>query len=136
MNFFRGALKKMGFSIIEAVLGIVLISSCFLSLVNVLSDSTLANIKIDFLTSAVLLARGEMSRVLSKNFDNIVTVGSQNFGGDFSNYNYTITVDYVDPLDPNISVQGPTDLKKITVVVSAVGRPDMVYMQDLKVKIQ
>lgn len=128
--------KKNGFSIVEAILGVVIISSCFLSLVNVMSDTTLANIKIDFLTTSVLLARGKMSEVMAKDFDAITSIGGQNFGGDFSSYDYSITANYVNSSDLDAAVAGPTDFKKVTVAVSLAGRPDTVNIEDLKVKIQ
>lgn len=128
--------RQNGFSIIEAILGIVIISSCFLSLVNVMTDSTLANIKIDFLSTSVLLARGKMSEVMAKDFDSISGISDISFGGDFSNYNYSIIVNYVSPSDLDAAATDPTDYKKIIVSVSLAGRPDTINIANLKVKIQ
>lgn len=127
---------KNGFSMVEAILGVVIISSCFISLMNVMSDTTIANIKVDFLTTSVLLARGKMSEVMARDFDSITNVADQSFGGDFSSYNYSVTASYVNSSDLNTAVAGPTDYKKVTVAVSLAGRPDTVTIEDLRVKIQ
>lgn len=133
MKFMPG---KRGFSIVEAVLGTAIISACFLSLVSIMTDTTLTNIKIDFIATSVLLARDKVSEVMAKNFDSVASEAKQDFSGNFSNYNYTVTVNYVNQANPDVAVAGPTDLKKVDVAVSFTDRPDTVHIYDLKVKIQ
>lgn len=121
-----------GFSLIEAILAIVLLSASFLGLVHVMSDTTTHNIDIDISTTAVMLAREVMDQTKAKSFSNVSSVSATSFGGDFANYTYAISVGYVNSGDLNTTVAGPTSYKRITVTVTANGWTGNIMLYDLK----
>lgn len=121
-----------GFSLIEAIISIVLLSASFLGLVHVMSSTTTHNIDIDISTTSVMLAREVMDQTKAKSFSNVSSVSSTSFGGDFANYTYAISVGYVNSGDLNTTVAGPTSYKRITVTVTANGWTGNIALYDLR----
>lgn len=125
-----------GFTLIDAVLAIVIVATSFLALGSVISSTTMQNIDIDLSTTALLLARGRMDEVMARDFDSTSSAAQANFAGDFAGYHSTVTVTYVDSANLDTSVVGPTDFKRVLV---AVGHPSWVgsiQLFDLKVKLE
>lgn len=110
--------SRSGFSLIEAVLAIVLLGASFLGLSLLLSNTTVHNIDLDISNTAILLARDTMVETKAQKFDDIDDVSITAFGGDFSDYSYQVEVDYIDPTDLDVPVAGPTAYKRITVTVT------------------
>lgn len=127
--------KAKGFTLIEAVLAVVLVASAFLSLSYLISNTTLFNINLDMSTTAIMLARGQMAEAMAKPYANVQEVAQTNFGGDFSAYRYQIAVDYVNPGDLNTPVAGPTDYKRVVVTVTAVGWLGVVELFSIKTNV-
>lgn len=113
--------NKNGFSLVETILAVVLLAMSFLSICYLLSNTTLSNAEIDISTSAVLLAQQKMEEISAKDFDDIASIVQTNFPGNFSRYSSEVTVDYVNSTNLDTSVAGPTDYKRIRVVVTASG---------------
>jgi len=124
--------KRRGFSLIEVILAIVVLSASFLGLVYALSNTTLHNIDLDISTTAILLAREKMSETTAKPFANVVGVSTTGFGGDFSDYSYEVEVDYVDASDLDTAVVGPTEYKRITVTITSAGWAGNIELFNLK----
>ena len=110
--------SRSGFSLIEAVLAIVLLGASFLGLSLLLSNTTVHNIDLDISNTAILLARDTMVETKAQKFDDIDDVSITAFGGDFSDYSYQVEVDYVDPTNLDAPVAGPTAYKRIIVTVT------------------
>ena len=110
--------SRSGFSLIEAVLAIVLLGASFLGLSLLLSNTTVHNIDLDISNTAILLARDTMVETKAQKFDDIDDVSITAFGGDFSDYSYQVDVDYVDPTNLDAPVAGPTAYKRIIVTVT------------------
>lgn len=127
-----GLRKKGGFSLIEAILAVVVLAACFFGLTYVLSNTTTQNIDIDISTTAVLLAREKMAETKAKNFADIVDVASTNFGGNFTDFNYEVATEYVNSTGLDLPVAGPTDYKRIVVTVTGLEWPGSISLCDLK----
>lgn len=126
-----GRRRNRGFSIIDATLSIVLISFSYVTLGSVLSWTSLKSADLEIANTALLLARGKMAQETALSFGSVADVSATNFGGDFSKYQYVVNVDYVDASDLNTSVTGPTDYKRIEVIVSATGWNGSIKIYDL-----
>ena len=124
--------SKSGFSLIEAVLAIVLLAASFLVLAHLLSNTTVHNIDLDISNTAILLARDAMVEAKAQKFDDIDDVSITAFGGDFGDYNYQVEVDYVDPTDLGTPVAGPTAYKRITVTVTMSDWSGIIKLYGLK----
>lgn len=121
-----------GFSLIEAVISIVILASSFLGLVHVLSNTTTQNIDIDISTTAVLLAQETMAEEKASAFSGVTSIETTSFGGDFANYFYNVDVRYVNPGNLDQIVAGPTSYKRIVVTVTMTGWPGSIVLYDLK----
>lgn len=126
-------LRTAGFSLIDAVLAIVLVASAFVALAGVLSETSLKNANVDISTAAILLARGKMAQVKAMDFASVADVSNTSFGGYFSNYSYAIDVEYVDEADLTTPAAGATDYKRVEVVVGCSGWAGSVDLYDLMV---
>ncbi len=127
--------SRRGFSLIEAILATVLLAASFISISFLLSNTTLSNYDLDVSTTAVLLAQQRMEQTTAKSFEDIASVSQTNFSGNFANYNYEVLVDYVDPANLDASVAGPTDYKRIRVIVRAGGWNGAITLYDIKTKL-
>lgn len=123
---------KNGFSLIEAVLAIVLLAASFVGISYVLSNTTTQNIDIDISTTAILLGRETMAITMAKDFADVLDVAQTSYGGDFSSYKYQVDVDYVDAADLDASVVGPTDYKRVVVAVTATNWGGNISLYDIK----
>jgi len=126
------ATRQSGFSLIEVILIILIIGASFSGLSVVLSNTTVGNMDLDIATQAVFLARGKMAETKAKSFANVASVGSTNYGGDFSRYNYQVDVDYVEDTDLDTPVVGPTEYKRIIVTVTASGWSGSIQLYELR----
>lgn len=124
--------RELGFSMIEAILAIVILASSFLGISYVLSNTTIFNIDLDRSTTAILLARGKMEEIKARSFDDINSIATTNFGGTFAEYNYSVNVAYVDGSDLNTAAPGTTIYKRIIVSVGASSWPGDIKLHNIK----
>lgn len=124
-----------GFSLVEAVIAIVVLSSFFIGISYVMSNTTLHNADIDRSITAIFLAREKMDETMAKDFANISSVAQTAFTGDFAIYRYQVDFTYVNAADLDTSVPGPTEYKRIVVLITATGWTGNVRLYDLKVNI-
>ena len=59
-----------------------------------------------------------------------------NFTGDFSNFSAAVNVSYVNSTDLDTAVAGPTDYKRVEVVVGHSNWAGNIRLFDLKAKLQ
>lgn len=108
-------MSKKGFTIIETVifivvLGIVLAPFSIL-IVNVMAKNAYSQAW----ATSVAIAEGEMERVTNLRFQSVegeIPVAL------FTTTNYQVNVDYVNANDLNTPVAGPTDYKRVQIVVN------------------
>ena len=125
-----------GFTLIDAVLAIVIITASFMAMGSVISTTTMQNVDVDMSSTAILLARGKMAEVMARDFDSIATAAQTPFSGDFAGYSSAVNVSYVGAADLDAAAGGPTDYKKVEVVVTHGAWVGAIRLFDLKVKMQ
>ena len=127
--------NRKGFTIIEAVLAIVILSASFLGLAAVLSNTSLTSIDLDVSTTAILLGRSTMAKTIAKPFANITTVTTTAYGGSFSDFSYKVDVDCVDPADldtPTACTGDAANYKRVMVTVTGTGWPGNIELTNLR----
>jgi prepilin-type N-terminal cleavage/methylation domain-containing protein len=90
--------KNNGFTLIETVIGIVVIGIISLGLLAVFTGVFTNACRDEVLTIATSLAKGELERVTRLSFASIVDQNRDapvSFGGNFANYSWQIRVDPV-----------------------------------------
>jgi len=122
-----------GFTIIEAILAIVILMAAFVSLSSLMTETTRDNIEVDVYTTNILLARRTMAETMAKRFDLVQTVGTTSYGGNFAGYSYDIDVDYVERSAVNTPVLYPTDYKRVMIIVTSSGLTGNIVLHGLKV---
>ena len=97
-------MRKKGFSLLELVMVIVVISLSSVGLVAVMQQ-VVANIhKPKVIATATALAEEQMERVMMLSFAATSSQASQNFTGNMSAYSYTVTVNSIDANDKKVVV--------------------------------
>jgi len=87
-----------GFTLIETVIGIVIIGVVFAGLLAVFTGVFTNAMRDEALTVATSLAKGELERVTRRSYINIVDQNRGapvSFGGNFVNYSWQVRVDPV-----------------------------------------
>ena len=87
---------KEGFTLIETIIGIVVIGVVFMGLLATVTGVFTNAGRDEAVTVAISLAKGEMERVTRLRFANIADQNRDapaSFGGNFSNYSWQIRVD-------------------------------------------
>jgi prepilin-type N-terminal cleavage/methylation domain-containing protein len=128
-------LSKRGFTIIEVVIAIALISLAFLGITQALLKTTEYNIDVDITTNSILLARDAMATTMAKDFADIDDVSTTNFSAPFDDYSYQVNVDYVEPTNLDTPVAGPTDYKRIVTTITANGWTGNIMLYNVKVNL-
>lgn len=96
----RADMNKKGFTLIETVIGIVVIGIIALGLFSAFTGVFTNACRDEVLTVAVSLAKGEMERVAHLAFSAINSTPDTNFQGNFSNYSCQVIVSQV-PFAPD-----------------------------------
>lgn len=104
---------KKGLTLIETIIGMVIITIAFYILIQVFINLTPRTATIEDLNKKTYLAQEKIEEFLARRFDQMSGEISGNFSGSFSNYNYKIVVTYVATSDLNTAVPGPTPFKNI-----------------------
>lgn len=128
--------KSGGFSVVDAVLSVVLVASSYLALGAVLTDTSLKSVNMEVSTAAVFLARAKMAQVKAQDFATVNDEGSTAFTSPFSQYYSTVSIDYVETGDLNTPVAGPTDYKRVEVVVGRSEWAGAIHLYDLLVNLE
>ncbi len=110
-------MKRSGFTLIETIMGVVVIAISFYLLIAVLINLTPRTARVETITKKVYLAQEKMEEFLARGFAVAGNLGPSSFPGNFSNYQYQVIVTYVATNELNTAVGGPTPFKNVKVRV-------------------
>lgn len=110
--------RTRGFTLVEAVITIaimgVVLAPFSVLVVNVMRQNAYSQVQ----ATAVSLAEGKMEDLTGTRFSLLVDAAATAFAVPFDNYTYQIVVDYVNSNDLDTAVVGPTDFKRVKVVIN------------------
>jgi len=107
-----------GFSLIELIISIVVISICAISLATMYQEASRGSYKTEATTVATILAEDKLEETLMDGYSGVSSVGSTAFDSPFGDYTYQVTVNYVNAADLETSVDPTvTDYRTIEVQV-------------------
>ena len=112
--------RRAGFNLIDLVIAIVIVSiglSTTLASLGVMGQRQVLN---ESLFDAGMMAQALMDRALNKGFANVGTLTGTSLTYDaayYPNYTYDLNVGYVNVTNLNTIVGGPTNYKRVEVVV-------------------
>lgn len=110
---------KKGFSLIELIISIVIISIAALSIAFLYQQALTGSLEVRELTVATGLAKEKMEEVLLSSFSGVDDIPETSFSAPFSNYNYEVDVCYVQDTDLDTCVDPTTtDYKKVEILLS------------------
>ena len=89
------SMKKMGFTLLEVITAVAIMSIVLVSVYKLHSQSIAMNIEARFYTQAPMLAQGKLAELESSSEDEIVD-DSGEFGENFPGYTWSVAVDSVD----------------------------------------
>ena len=113
--------RANGFTLIEMVMTIIISLIVFYPMLSVFSNIASKSPTLESLAISSSLASSKLEEVSNRKFENILSIPSTSFGGSFSEYNYSVTVNYVSDSDLNTPVDPTiTDYKLIKVNVRGV----------------
>lgn len=111
--------RARGFSLIETMLAVLIIGICVtpisILIINVMSQ----NIHTQALATAASLAEARLEDVLSMRFSAVNNTTPAVFTQPFGAYSWRVVSDYVDAGNLNSPVAGPTDYKRVQVIVNS-----------------
>ena len=130
--------KNKGFTLIEIIVSIVVISIAFYTLISTMGGVTLRNVDSQQLLKAAFLAEQVMEEFTMEGKDwntQLVSQETQSFTGDFSVFSYKVDVHYVDLTDlDGTAATPPTDYKRVVVTVTGEALQSPAVLTTLKVK--
>jgi Tfp pilus assembly protein PilV len=112
-------MRYAGFTLIETVIFIIVLSIALTPLSIMLVNIAQQNIYSQAYSTAIALAEGEMERILNIPFSSISSETQTAFTSPFGVYRRQAIVDYVNPTDLNTAVAGPTSYKRIRLLVDS-----------------
>lgn len=108
---------KKGFTLIETVVGLVIIGIAFYVLISVFIAIAPRTARVETLNKKAYLAQEKIEEYLTRPFTAVSSVAASSFAGNFSSYNYQIVVTYVATSDLNSAVGYATPFKNVRVRV-------------------
>ncbi|MCM8775116.1 MAG: type II secretion system GspH family protein, partial [Candidatus Omnitrophica bacterium] len=84
--------QQKGFTLIELIIGLVVISIAVGTMVSVFADVVYSSVLPEIINTSAALAEQELERVSGMRFSSIANEGPTNYPGAFSSYSYQITV--------------------------------------------
>jgi len=111
--------NKRGFSLIELVIAIVIISTCAIGVAIMFQEASSGSYIAVVMTVATALAEEKMEETLRLGYSSASSVSSTAFASPFDDYTYEVIVHYVDESDLDTSVDPTvTDYKNVEVQIS------------------
>jgi prepilin-type N-terminal cleavage/methylation domain-containing protein len=108
---------RRGFTLFEVIASIVVSGIIIYAVLAIYITSGFKGINVEIYTVAQMLAEDKLEEVMVKDFANVTSASQTNFSGDLSNYSHQIVVNYVQGSNLNNPVGGPTEYKKIRVMI-------------------
>ncbi|MFA6432056.1 MAG: type II secretion system protein [Candidatus Margulisiibacteriota bacterium] len=109
--------NKPGFTLIETIMAIVIISILFYTLIAIFVTIIPRAQKLESIDKKIYLAQEKSEELLSRSFATIANVAATSFSGDFSNYYFSVDWTYVASTELNTAVVGPTNFKRVKISV-------------------
>ena len=117
--------NNKGFTLIELVFEITVLSLLIIPTVLLLGQLSLTVVQTEANSIATALCVQKAEEVLWSYDYSTVSASSGNFNAPYSDYSYTVTIDYVDAANPAATVAS-SNYKRATVTVSHSSIPDVV----------
>ncbi len=106
---------RPGLTMIELVVGIVIVSIAFYALIAVFATIAPRTATIENIDKKSFLAQEKMEELMARPWDSLPTLESGSFSGSFSIYQYQISVTQVATAD--LSTPAPSNLARVSVRV-------------------
>lgn len=106
-------MKRAGFTLVEMVLAIAVIGIAFYALISVFITVAPRNVNVEDLTRATHLAFEKIEEATVKGYTGVSTDTTGDFTGDFSNFKYRLTLDFVTSSEPDVAAPGITDYQRV-----------------------
>jgi type II secretory pathway pseudopilin PulG len=103
-----------GFTLIELIMIIVITGIAILPIITMFIQGVRGTVDADVVATAYSLAREKMEETKQSTFGSVVN-DSGTFSAPFTDYDYTVTVEYV---DGNFTSSGTSSYKKVDVAVT------------------
>jgi prepilin-type N-terminal cleavage/methylation domain-containing protein len=109
---------RQGFSLVELVIGLMIMSLAFYTLIAVLMLAAPKTAKVENINKKIYLASEKMEEYTARSFSQAVSgETSGSFPGNFAAYNYKVIVTYVTSRDVNTTTREVTYYKKVRALV-------------------
>ena len=108
---------KPGFTLVEVIVAMVVISIVMYASLSIFINSGARESNVEVFTVAQTLAENKMEEVMAKDFAAVSDEAATAYGGDLSAFSSVVSVAYVTPEALDMSVPGPTDYKKVSVII-------------------
>lgn len=110
-------MNKKGYTLIEFVIAIIVISIAFYAIIAVFISTTPKSVNVEDLARAKYLASRVLEETMAKGFQNISCAAAASFPAPFQNFRAETTVTFVTSAEPNIASPVETNYKKVDVKV-------------------
>jgi prepilin-type N-terminal cleavage/methylation domain-containing protein len=111
-------IKRKGFTMVEMVATVVVIGILFYGVIAIFITSGFKGVNVEIYTVAQALAEGKLEEVMAQEFVANVAESETNYTGEvLDHYSYQVVQTYVTSTELNTPAGGPTDYKKISVLI-------------------
>ncbi|MBI5701648.1 prepilin-type N-terminal cleavage/methylation domain-containing protein [Candidatus Saganbacteria bacterium] len=117
MNKRAAPAGRQGFTLIELIISIVVVSISFYAVISLFISVAPKSINVESWSKAAFLANRVLEETVAKDFNNISSVAATSFASPFSNFEFQITVDYVTTSEPDVVSAQATPYKRVKVRV-------------------
>jgi len=112
-------MSRIGFTLIETVLVILILSIALPPFAMTVATVMQKNIYSQTQATAVMLAEAELERVANLRFSAVASESTAAFSSPFDKYTHQIVCGYVNPGALDTIVVGPTDYKRVQIIVNS-----------------